>query len=133
MWLLGNRTLWKPGIGRGLWISGENTSVHSVPAKLQPTATVYQEREDCRDERNLNILSPTQLLKENGIDKALCLKLERLEGGKYERHDGLQVFFVWEGQICSLQAPSAYTPHIFTVAAEQRFTDISQFLTLYAI
>lgn len=27
MWLLGNRTQWQPGIGGGLWINGENTSV----------------------------------------------------------------------------------------------------------
>lgn len=71
-------------------------SVHSVLAKLQPTATVlYQEGEDSQNERNINILDPTQLLKASRISEALekYMSQSGKVGGRneYERRGGLQV------------------------------------------
>lgn len=74
--LLGNRSLWQPGIGGGLWINGENTSV-STECSGQAATHRYsktKKREDFfLNERNIynNCLCPTQLLEASRITEAL--------------------------------------------------------------
>lgn len=102
-------------------MSGENTSVSTQCSGQETTiSTVSKENEYSQNDR---ILRTTQLLKGNRITKAkkYC-KMKRMEGGTNIKDMVVYKCFVWEAEICFLQAPSTVSPHIFTVAAEQHFT-----------
>lgn len=73
-WLLGNSTLWRPGIGGGLWINGESTTV-STYCPGQAAAHRYSRTKKILKNENLNTLGPTPRLRRN-----ICCKLERFGG-----------------------------------------------------
>lgn len=97
--LLGNRSLWWPLIGGGLWIDGENTYV-STECSGQAAAHCYSKTKKgkiLKNERNIlnHCLSLAQSLKASRIsvspNKCMSQSGEVWGRNEYERHGGLKV------------------------------------------
>lgn len=136
MRLLGNSSLWLPGIGGGLWINGENTPA-GTQCSGQACSPPLQSNQNRKESKiwkicGNNFPGPTQLLE--GRQNQPGFREIRISQQRHWRDEceDLQVFVCVGGrQLCALQAPSADTPCSLLYCCSRALTFCSWFTKFF--